>query len=802
MPINPPCKHAAQYVRMSTDQQQYSTANQKAAISAWAEAHDIEIVATYEDAGRSGLTLAGRPALRKLIADVLAGPRLFETILVYDVSRWGRFQDTDESAHLEFLCRSAGVSVHYCAEPFENDGTPLANLCKVLKRALAAEYSRELSEKVAIGKARLASMGYHQGSDPGYGFQRRLIDRNGVDKGPLGPGELKSILTDRVILAPGLPEEVATVRWIFETYANARLSMPGIARTLNRDGVPRNNRVWCARSVRTVLSCPKYVGDYYWGMTSFRLSSQRRAVPKDAWVVCRDAFAPIIARELFQRVQDRRASRYQRRTDQELIQRLSAILQKEGSLSRLIMDKHRLNHHVYINRFGSLGATYALCGADPIARPRNEPMYQARLAARIAMRDYLRTLIDAKGGTFVWDARFNQAIVNGELVLKLNVIPPPMFRHSDDRGWQLAVSRSLSSVQDLTLIGVLGNDLQPSAYYLLPPNEARLNISLRAQNEEVIDSFRLTNLDAVLQIVRRQNSEKPKDNRRPTENRFAISPMSKQLLMQKRSWQKRHRNRVGPPRSILHFCVRHLCRKRDSVDKAARAVQLRTKLQHSIREVLAHTPTFQRLRSAGLQTVPSAIYSATTASSGETERVEDKTLGPLLESGLCASVAALLEERVISYGAIGCLKRMSNQRQLEVATAMIAEQRFTCELARVLLALTPNDNLVDPCRPSKIPGGQRMRKLLLQEDGLTRSLASEAVRAYPIETYNIQVLVAFGRKLVDTKFGVSRTRRVRDLREILAEVSAWHSLRSGTRLSRGRPTNRSARTSTSIETPS
>lgn len=41
---------------------------------------------------------------------------------VYDVSRGGRFQDTDESAHYEFLCRRAEIAVPYCAEQFENDG--------------------------------------------------------------------------------------------------------------------------------------------------------------------------------------------------------------------------------------------------------------------------------------------------------------------------------------------------------------------------------------------------------------------------------------------------------------------------------------------------------------------------------------------------------------------------------------------------------------------------------------------------------------------------------------------------------
>ena len=42
--------------------------------------------------------------------------------------------DIDESAHYEFLLRQAGVAVAYCAESFENDGTPMAAIFKSLKR--------------------------------------------------------------------------------------------------------------------------------------------------------------------------------------------------------------------------------------------------------------------------------------------------------------------------------------------------------------------------------------------------------------------------------------------------------------------------------------------------------------------------------------------------------------------------------------------------------------------------------------------------------------------------------------------
>jgi DNA invertase Pin-like site-specific DNA recombinase len=121
---------AAEYVRMSTEHQQYSTENQAEAIARYAEARGIEIVRTYADHGKSGLTIAGREGLQALLMDVQSGAADFSIILVYDVSRWGRFQDPDEAAHYEHLCKRAGIAIQFCAEQFENDGSPVANIVK------------------------------------------------------------------------------------------------------------------------------------------------------------------------------------------------------------------------------------------------------------------------------------------------------------------------------------------------------------------------------------------------------------------------------------------------------------------------------------------------------------------------------------------------------------------------------------------------------------------------------------------------------------------------------------------------
>src|SRR5260221_10215983 len=200
---------------MSTEHQRYSTENQSDAIAQYAARQGFEVVHTYADHGRSGLRLEGRDGLRQLLSDVEGGTAEFKAILVYDVSRWGRFQDADESAYYEYICRRAGIEVRYCAEQFENDGSIASTIVKTVKRAMAGEYSRELSTKVFAGQSRLIELGFRQGGAAGYGLRRRLLDQDRQPKALLRRGEQKSLQTDRVVLELGLPRGVEGVRRIF-----------------------------------------------------------------------------------------------------------------------------------------------------------------------------------------------------------------------------------------------------------------------------------------------------------------------------------------------------------------------------------------------------------------------------------------------------------------------------------------------------------------------------------------------------------------------------------------------------------
>ena len=82
---------AVKYVRMPTEHLQYSTENQADKITKYAERRGIEIVRTYADEGKIGLRSEGRIGLQELIRVVESGQADFQIILVYDISRWGRF---------------------------------------------------------------------------------------------------------------------------------------------------------------------------------------------------------------------------------------------------------------------------------------------------------------------------------------------------------------------------------------------------------------------------------------------------------------------------------------------------------------------------------------------------------------------------------------------------------------------------------------------------------------------------------------------------------------------------------------
>ena len=359
---------AAQYVRMSTDLQEFSIANQEAAISDFAARSGYTVVRTYSDAGRSGLTARKRPGLCKLLSDVINGKADFKAILVYDVSRWGRFQNYDEAGHYEFLCHNAGIPIHYCAEPFGSEGSVLSGLMKNLKRIMASEYSRELGVKVFAGQSRIAREGFKIGGMAGFGLRRIMVSMDGRRKAVLQIRERKSLKTDRVVLAQGPKEEIKWVRKMYSMVLQG-MAYSAIAKELNRRGIAAENEAyWTYDLVKNVLTNPKYMGCNTWGRTSQKLHGHPVQLPPEQWIRCPNAFAAIIKPDRFSLVQKKLkkniADMYW--TDEALLSKLRLLLHQKGKITTTLLDHTPGMPHsqTVARRFGNLKRAYQAIGYE------------------------------------------------------------------------------------------------------------------------------------------------------------------------------------------------------------------------------------------------------------------------------------------------------------------------------------------------------------------------------------------------------------------------------------------------------
>lgn len=482
---------------MSTEHQQYSTENQRDKIREYALRRGYRIVHTYADEGKSGLRIDGRQALQDLIRDVESGAADFQVILVYDVSRWGRFQDADESAYYEYICRRAGLQVAYCAEQFENDGSPVSTIVKGVKRAMAGEYSRELSAKVFAGQCRLIEMGFRQGGPAGYGLRRVLVDQHGVMKGPLARGEHKSIQTDRVILMPGPESEVRTVNLIYSWFIEEARNEHEIAARLNEMRIDTElGRPWSRSTVREVLTNEKYIGNNVYNRVSFKLKKMRVTNTPDMWIRKEHAFESIIPSDIFYTAQGIMRARARRYTDSELIDRLRALYKSRGFLSGLVIDETEgmPSTSVYVYHFGSLIRAYQTVGFTP------DRDYRYVETNRFLRRLHPETVteterkISALGGTVVRDPATDMLMLNGEFSASLVLArcQSPAIGHYR---WKVRFDTSLAP--DITVAIRLDQENKSILdYYLLPRLDfCRPRISLAERNPAELESYRFDNLD-------------------------------------------------------------------------------------------------------------------------------------------------------------------------------------------------------------------------------------------------------------------------------------------------------------------
>ena len=415
---------AAAYVRMSDDSQNFSIEHQLASIQEYATVHGFEIVRVFADPGRSGLHIKGRAALQDLLALVVSNRADFTTLLVLDVNRWGRFQDTDESAYYEYTCRRHGVHVCYCGEPFVNDGSAMSSLLKGIKRLMAAEYSRELSTKVHAAQCRLTTMGFLQGGSALLGLRRVSISIDGSRKKPLALGERKHAVTDRVILERGPDHEIEAVRQIYHWFVVDKIGDVEITRRLNAGTIEcPTGRKWTKFVVRRVLTNEKYIGNIVFNLTTSRLRTPKIRNPEALWIR-KAVIEPIISPELFKQALSERAERFRSHTDAEMLAMLRDVYEKNGRISRTLIDAapEAPNVNAYLARFRSIYTAYELAGINPCEAVKERSTCWSRVRnIRNSFITKAKELANSNGHTAEVGPQRDIIIVNRNVVVQIAV---------------------------------------------------------------------------------------------------------------------------------------------------------------------------------------------------------------------------------------------------------------------------------------------------------------------------------------------------------------------------------------------
>lgn len=145
--------------------------------------------------------------------------------------------------------------------------------------------------------------------------------------------------TDRVVLVPGRSRDVELVREIFRRFVSGGATLRGLARDLNRAGVPSpEGKSWRHSVIRNILRSPVYLGCNVFNRRAMRLAGASLPLPRSEWVVCPRAHEPLVDEETFDRAQRIMEGRTVAKSDEQLLDELRSMAAAKGMLSAALVD--------------------------------------------------------------------------------------------------------------------------------------------------------------------------------------------------------------------------------------------------------------------------------------------------------------------------------------------------------------------------------------------------------------------------------------------------------------------------------
>ncbi len=344
-------KRCVVYSRVSTEMQVdgYSLEGQITCMKNFANREGMTIIKNYEDAGKSGKSIVGRPSFQNMLADIQDGLQV-DYILVYKLSRFGR--NAADILNSLALVQDYDVNLISVEEGIDSSQASGKLLISVL--SAVAEIEREnILEQTMNGRREKARQGLWNGGPAPYGYSLK--------------GDTLEVNE----------EEAQVIRLIFDSFANTNMGYGGVAKYLNLQGIIKNPHkesditVWSGRCIQSILDNPTYIGKIAYGRrTKEKIKGSKneyRLVHTDDYLLFDGRHEAIIDEVTWEKVRQKRQStgvKAPSKIGRERVHLLSGLLRCPKCGCPMYC-----NRHYWTNRDGTYkDVYYYFCGHNTQSR--------------------------------------------------------------------------------------------------------------------------------------------------------------------------------------------------------------------------------------------------------------------------------------------------------------------------------------------------------------------------------------------------------------------------------------------------
>jgi site-specific DNA recombinase len=337
----------ALYIRVSTDMQVegYSLDAQREALLEYSRRNQADVYKVYTDAGRSGKSIEGRPALQELLLDAQKG--CFNRVVCLRLNRLSR--NLKDLLFVAEVFDKYSIGLYSLKEQLQTD-TSVGKFVLQMLGATAQLERAQISQNVKLGMQERNRQGkWNCGNQVmGYSWFPHPVNPN----------------LSRVEI---IPDEAKLVQDIFNSYAIGQ-GYKSIVNRLNQEGyLTKRGNPFSIASVRGILSNLNYIGKITFA------TSNNTSTASDVRTVVDGQQEPIITMEIWDQVQLQLSHRFH-----PVIKTISRLYPLSGLLKCPECGQGMVPNHVRrVRKSGKVCVThYYICGrssshGSSICRPNH-----------------------------------------------------------------------------------------------------------------------------------------------------------------------------------------------------------------------------------------------------------------------------------------------------------------------------------------------------------------------------------------------------------------------------------------------